>query len=114
MVRALGKPARSALHPAVVGTVFGAGSHPSCGILVGVFWCVKAAGSGKGGTEIHSRTHEKETKGILDLSRGCCICSWVAARGTRRLGVGALGGKGVPLGVLASRSEGQGQHAWLE
>lgn len=37
MVRALGKPARSALHPAAVGTVFGAGGPPSSGILVGVF-----------------------------------------------------------------------------
>ena len=59
MVRALGKQVRSAPQRTVVGTAFGTGGHRSCGVLVGVFWCVMAPGSGKGGIEIHSRTHEK-------------------------------------------------------
>lgn len=119
VLRALGKQVRSAPQQRVVGTVFGAGGHRSCGVLVGVFWCVTAPGSGKGEPKYIAGHTKRETKGTLDLSPGCGICSWVAAWGTRRLGVEAPDGKGVPSGLLglslqASRSEGQGQHAWLK
>lgn len=46
VVRALGKPAGSALHPTVVETVFGAGSHPSW--LVSPFDVSRQLALGKG------------------------------------------------------------------
>lgn len=100
IVRAPGKQVQSAPQRTVVRTAFGTGGHRSCGVLVGVFWCVMAPGSGKGEMEIHSRTHEKGNRRDSGLVSWVQYLLMVAAWGTGRLGVEAPDGKGVPSGVL--------------
>lgn len=99
------------------GAAFGNGGHRSCGVLVGVFWCVVAPGSGEGESKYTAGHKKRDTKEPLGLSHGCSICSWVAARGDLEGWCGSSGWKGVPLGcwpVSPGLVEGQGQHTWLK
>lgn len=72
----------------------------------------------RGSWERGNRNTQQDTR--KGNKRDSALVSWVlsllmgSSTGDQELGVGALGGKGVPLGVLASRLEGQGQHTWLK